>query len=113
MARVSAQRARILVRGEATASIDLSAQHAVLELIDTLRVSHGMTVISAIHDLTAAAQFCDRVALLADGQLRGFGPPADVLTEPVLQEVLEASIRVIAVDGSPVIVSLRSEESRS
>jgi len=110
LARVIAQRAPLLVLDEATASLDLSAQHEVLELIDELRLAHNMTVISAIHDLTAAAQFCDRVALLLRGELLGFGDPGQVLTQRVLQEVLEPSIRVIQVDGNPVIVSLRTEE---
>jgi len=110
LARVIAQRAPLLVLDEATASLDLSAQHEVLELIDRLRLTHNMTVVSAIHDLTAAAQFCDRVALLVDGELLGFGEPSEVLTESVLQRVLEPSIRVIQVDGNPVIVSLRTEE---
>ncbi|MCL1593468.1 MAG: ABC transporter ATP-binding protein [Actinomycetia bacterium] len=111
LARVIAQRAPVLVLDEATASLDLSAQHEVLELIDALRSSHGITVVSAIHDLTAAAQFCDRVALLSGGELIGFGSPAEVLTEAVLREILEPSIRVIEVDGNPVIVSLRTQES--
>ena len=110
LARVLAQRAPVLVLDEATASLDLSAQHEVLELIDTLRGLHGMTVVSAIHDLTAAGQFCDSVVLIADGSVRRFGSPVAVLTEPLLQEVFKSSIRVIEIDGDPVIVSLRSEE---
>jgi len=111
LARVIAQHARILVLDEATASLDVSAQHEVLETIDALRTSHGMTVVSAIHDLTAAAQFCDSVAILEQGRLRSQGPPLEVLTEAVLQDVFDPSIRVLEVDGNPVIVSLRSEES--
>lgn len=110
LARVIAQHARILVLDEATASLDVSAQHEVLEMIDALRVSHDMTVVSAIHDLTAAAQFCDSVAIMEQGVLRGHGSPVDVLTEAVLQDVFDPSIRVLEVDGDPVIVSLRGEE---
>ena len=111
LARVIAQRAAILVLDEATASLDVSAQHDVLEVIDALRVSHDMTVISAIHDLTAAAQFCDSVAIMERGKLRSHGSPGEVLTEEVLQDVFDPSIRVLEVGGDPVIVSLRSEES--
>jgi iron complex transport system ATP-binding protein len=111
LARIIAQHARILVLDEATASLDVSAQHEVLETIDALRVSHDMTVVSAIHDLTAAAQFCDSVAIMEQGRLRSHGPPVEVLTEAVLQDVFDPSIRVLEVDGDPVIVSLRSEEA--
>jgi iron complex transport system ATP-binding protein len=111
LARVIAQHAQILVLDEATASLDVSAQHEVLEMIDALRVSHDMTVVSAIHDLTAAAQFCDSVAIMERGRLRSHGAPVEALTEAVLQDVFDPSIRVLEVDGDPVIVSLRSEES--
>lgn len=111
LARVIAQRAAILVLDEATASLDVSAQHEVLEVIDALRVSHDITVVSAIHDLTAAAQFCNSVAIMDRGSLVNHGAPVDVLTEVVLREVFDPSIRVLEVNGDPVIVSLRSEES--
>jgi iron complex transport system ATP-binding protein len=110
-ARVLAQRAPIVVLDEATASLDVAAQHEVLELIDRLRTERGITVVSAIHDLTAAAQFCGRVALIDQGRVVGVGGPDDVLTEESLGEVFEPSIRVIDVDGSTVIVSLRTEET--
>lgn len=110
-ARVLAQRAPIVVLDEATASLDVAAQHEVLELIDRLRAERRITVISAIHDLTAAAQFCDRVALIDEGRVVGVGTPDEVLTERALGQVFEPSIRVFDVDGSTVIVSLRTEET--
>jgi iron complex transport system ATP-binding protein len=110
-ARVLAQRSPIVVLDEATASLDVAAQHEVLELIDRLRTERGITVVSAIHDLTAAAQFCGRVALIDHGRVVGVGAPDDVLTERSLGAVFEPSIRVIDVDGSTVIVSLRTEEA--
>ena len=113
LARVLAQGAPIVVLDEATASLDVAAQHSVLELIDRLRAERGMTVISAIHDLTAAAQFCERIALIDGGRVVAEGTPGEVLTESLLGEVFEPSIRVIDVDGSTVIVSLRVEEDPS
>ena len=113
LARVLAQRAPIVVLDEATASLDVAAQHEVLELIDSLRMERGMTVISAIHDLTAAAQFCEHIALIDEGRMVGAGTADEVLPESLLGEVFEPSIRVIDVDGSTVIVSLRTEEASS
>jgi cobalamin transport system ATP-binding protein len=112
MARVIAQDAPVLVLDEATAALDVARQHQVLELIDAVRRDRRIAVISAMHDLTAAAQFCDRVAILDGGRLRGVGSPEEVLTEPLLRDVFEPTVRVIDVEGSRVIVSMRDPSMR-
>ena len=39
----------------------------MMEMVDRLRHEQGLTVISALHDLTLAAQFCDRLVMMAGG----------------------------------------------
>ncbi|MGI9529166.1 MAG: ABC transporter ATP-binding protein [Acidimicrobiia bacterium] len=112
MARVLAQRAPVLVLDEATAALDIASQHDVLELVDRIRLDTGMAIVSAMHDLTAAAQFCDRVALIDRGRLRGVGSPKEVLRQDLLREVFEPTVRVIDIEGSQVIVSMRDKERR-
>jgi iron complex transport system ATP-binding protein len=112
MARVIAQESPVLVLDEATAALDVARQHQVLELIDTVRVERGIAIVSAMHDLTAAAQFCDRVGVMDAGRLRGVGVPKDVMTEELLCDVFEPTVRVIDVEGEQVIVSMREKEPR-
>lgn len=107
MARVLAQDAPVLVLDEATASLDVARQHQVLELVDAVRTHRRLAVLTAMHDLTAAAQFSDRVAVIDGGRVRMVGEPRDVLTQELLRDVYEPSVRVIDVDGSTVIVSMR------
>jgi iron complex transport system ATP-binding protein len=109
LARVLAQEPRVVVLDEATASLDVAAQHEVLELIAEIREQNGITILSAIHDLTASAQFCDRVTLLDRGAVAASGTPEEVLTEATLGAVFDPTIRVIDVEGSLVVVSLRTE----
>lgn len=47
----------------------------------------GAVVIAVIHDLPAAARFCDRVALMKDGALVAEGAPRPVLDEERIAEV--------------------------
>lgn len=110
LARVIAQRAPVLVLDEATAALDVARQHQVLELIDRVRKDRSIAVVSAMHDLTAAAQFCDRVAVMDAGILSAMGPPVEILTEERLQRVFEPSVRVLDIEGSHVIVSMRAKE---
>ena len=112
LARVVAQGTSVLVLDEATASLDVAAQHEVLELIDDMRRERSLTVISAIHDLTAAAQFCDTIAVLDGGNIAAIGSVDAVVTESVLREVFEPTLRVLEIDGMPVVVSLRNERKQ-
>jgi iron complex transport system ATP-binding protein len=80
LARALAQDPEVLVLDEPTASLDINHQRRVLELVADL-VSEGRGAVAAIHDLDLAARFCDRLLLLADGEIRVRGPPGDVVAD--------------------------------
>jgi iron complex transport system ATP-binding protein len=104
IARALAQQAPVLLIDEPTTSLDVGRQQAVLELIDELRREQGLTVIAAMHELTLAGQYADRLALLVGGRLVGCGKPAEILTESVIAEHFQASVRVVAMNGSGAAV---------
>ena len=73
-----------------------------------MRRADGLTVLAAMHDLTLAAQYADRVALLTGGRLAIAGTPADVLTERTIAEHYGAHVEVIRHAGQwPAIVPVR------
>ena len=104
MARALAQQADILLLDEPTTALDLGHQQDVLELVDTLRRERGLTVIATLHDLTLAARYGDRIAILAQGRVAETGPPADVLTVQNIAEYFGASVRIVDDPDGPVIV---------
>ena len=112
IARALAQQAPILLIDEPTSSLDVGRQQEVLELIDALRAEQGLTVIAAMHDLTLAGQYADRLALLVGGKLVALGPPAEVLTEPAIASHYHAHVQVISLNGSGrAVVPVRSHPS--
>jgi iron complex transport system ATP-binding protein len=113
LARALAQEATVLVLDEPTSSLDLGHQVAVLEVVDELRREHDLAVVTAIHDLSVASRFADRLVLVADGGVPAVGPPDQVLTEPILSRYYGTTVSVMSgPDGGLVIVPLRSSPDR-
>jgi iron complex transport system ATP-binding protein len=107
VARALAQEARIVLLDEPTAALDIGHQQQALELLDVLRSESGLTLVAAMHDLTLAAQYADRMVLLDAGRVVADGPPRDVLTEALIGAHYEAAIHVVDVDGRIAVVPSR------
>jgi iron complex transport system ATP-binding protein len=107
VARALAQEARIVILDEPTAALDIGHQQQALELLDELRDESGLTLVAAMHDLTLAAQYADRMVLLDAGRIVADGPPADVLTQGLIAEHYAASIEIVDVAGRIAVVPAR------
>lgn len=108
VARALAQEARIVLLDEPTAALDIGHQQQALELLDALRGESGLTLVAAMHDLTLAAQYADRMLLLDRGRVVADGIPRDVLTEAAIARHYGASIDVVPVDGRVAVIPRRA-----
>jgi iron complex transport system ATP-binding protein len=104
LARALAQQAPLLLLDEPTTSLDVGRQQQVLEIVDELRATEGLTVLSAMHDLTLAGQYADRLLLLDRGRLVASGAAEDVLTRALIAEHYRADVRVVAEPESGLVV---------
>ena len=104
LARALAQDAPILLLDEPTAALDVGRQQQVLELVDSLRASRRLTVLSTMHDLTLAGQYADRLLLLDEGRLVAAGSAEEVLTRPLIAEHYRAEVAVLDAPGSGFVV---------
>jgi len=104
LARSLAQEASVLLLDEPTSALDVGHQLEALELLDELRRERGLTILSAMHDLTLAAQFADRLALLSRGRLVAAGAAEEVLTEDAVLQHYGARVQVLRQEGGRVAV---------
>lgn len=93
LARAFAQETRIILLDEPTANLDLTHQVEALQLVREFTRSGG-AALAAIHDLSLAARFCDRLLLLSEGQIVAAGLPAEVITESNLSRHFALRARV-------------------
>ncbi len=87
LARALAQQPSILLLDEPTSNLDVRHQLDILTLARNLSRERGIGVLIAIHELSLAARFCDRLALLYHGQIVAEGDPVVVLTPDNLSRV--------------------------
>ena len=98
----------MLLLDEPTTALDLGRQLQVLELIREQQRVHALTIISATHDLTLAAAYADRLALISCGALVADGTPRQVLTTAILGEHYGVSLRVIHdEEGGMAVIPVR------
>ncbi|MGV0836701.1 ABC transporter ATP-binding protein [Mycolicibacterium thermoresistibile] len=107
LARALAQQPSVLMLDEPTSALDVGHQQQVLELVDTLRHTEGITVVAAMHDLTLAGQYADRMVMLEAGRVVADGTPAAVLTAPRIAEVYQARVEVINRNGDIAVLPIR------
>ncbi len=107
VARALAQEASIVLLDEPTAALDIGHQQQALDLLDVLRQESGLTLVGAMHDLTLAAQYADRMLLLNGGRVVANGPPVDVLTEATIAQHYGAVIDVVDVGGRIAVIPRR------
>ena len=93
LSRALAQSTGILLLDEPTAAVDLRHQELVLGRARDMADAGGAVVV-VLHDLALAAAWSDRMVMMSDGRIRSEGPPADVLTAELIEEVYQQAVLV-------------------
>jgi iron complex transport system ATP-binding protein len=108
--RCLVQEGDILLLDEATAGLDLNHSIEIMELMRKKAVGEGKTIVAVLHDLNLASQYCDRIVLLKDGQVRYQGSPREILTGEVVEEIYGVRAVVKADEyGRPFVLPRRVE----
>ncbi len=106
IAMVLAQRTDLLLLDEPTSFLDIAYQVEVLDLVDELNATRGVTVVMVLHDLGMAARYADHLVAMRDGRIVASGRPADVLTPGLVEDVFGVPCAVVLDEdsGTPVVI---------
>ena len=99
LARVLAQRTPVVLLDEPTAALDLKHQESVMKTVREI-AGQGRAVVVVVHDLSVAAGYADRVAMVVEGKIAAVGSPREVITATRVSEVYGVAVDIETV-GSP------------
>ena len=95
IARAIALHPKLVILDEPTAALDVSVQAVVLNLLQDLKESMGMSYLFVSHDLNVVRLLCDRVIVMRTGRIVEQGPSEQVLGDP------QGCLYKGAADGDP------------
>ncbi len=94
IARGLAQKCRVLLMDEPDAHLDLNNQQRVMEIVARLAAA-GLSFIVSSHIPNNALMYAHQVLLMKTGRVLAFGPPAEILTAPLLSDAYDMDTEVI------------------
>jgi len=107
-ARALAQQTQTLVLDEPASYLDIRHQVALYDIVRQEVADRGCGVLTALHDLNLAAEYCDRIVLLREGRVEAEGSTGDVFTYANLRRVFETDVYVYtnSLTGKMLVVPL-------
>ena len=73
---------KLLIADEPTTALDVTIQKQILDLLESLRKKHQMSMLFITHDLALVGEIADQVIVMRHGQIREQGRVKDVLERP-------------------------------
>jgi oligopeptide/dipeptide ABC transporter ATP-binding protein len=77
------ERPKLLILDEVTTGLDVYVQNRIIGLLKELNAKKGVSMLLITHDLSVAAQICDRLYVMYAGRLMEVGTARDVLENPL------------------------------
>lgn len=113
-AKALAQRPRALLLDEPASFLDIRYQVELYDTVRELAQERGTAVLTVLHDLNLAAEYCDRIYLLRDGIVEAEGKTEEVFTYANLTRVFETEVYVDtnALTGKLLVVPLPGRVQR-
>ncbi|NEE03262.1 ABC transporter ATP-binding protein [Phytoactinopolyspora halotolerans] len=83
IARALALEPSLLIADESVSALDVSVQAQILNLLNSLRERHGLTLLFVSHDIGVVTYVSQRIAVMYLGKIVELGPTADVYGRPL------------------------------
>lgn len=103
IAKAYVQEPRLMLVDEPTSHLDMKYKLDVMEYLSAM-VKTNMTILVAEHDISLMARYCDLCIIMKQGRIVAIGPPKDVITTQLIEDVYEVSASVGFDDSGELFV---------
>lgn len=79
---------------EPTTYMDIYYQFEVLNLIKSLNVDYGLTIVMVLHDINQAIRYSDNIIVMQNGQIVMKGSPAEVISVETIKQIYGVDVIV-------------------
>ena len=94
IARALAQEPKVILLDEPTSFLDLKFKREIFQMISSLSLEKGLSVVVVSHDIDLTAQYCRRVIMLRNGAIYEMGEPEEVITASNIEAVYDCPVLV-------------------
>lgn len=84
---------KYLLLDEPTANLDIKHEQKLMNVVRK-KASQGLGVLIVLHDINLAAKYSDKIILLKEGKLKGYGEALEILNENLLSNIYELPITI-------------------
>jgi iron complex transport system ATP-binding protein len=111
-ARALAQQPRALLLDEPASFLDVRHQVEIYDIVRRLATERECGVLTVMHDLNLAAEYCDRIYLIQNGSIEAEGPTEEVFTYTNLTHVFRTEVYVDTntLTGKLLVIPLSGRE---
>ena len=103
---------KILLLDEPISNLDLRHELEILELITDITREKNITTVIAIHALSLAARYADKLVVMKEGMVCDSGRLELVLTPEMVREVYGVNVKVITDEGISQVIPIGSAKNK-
>lgn len=96
IARAIAQKPKLILLDEPNAHLDIEHQIEIFELLNNLRVSQDLSIISVSHDLNLIGLYSQKISFMLEGKISIKGNKKDVLTKENIKEIMNVDSMILS-----------------